>query len=293
MSNREATRPVVKISIEDLKDHPRQSEAFGDLSSDRIQELAADLKQNGQRTPIEVTPDQIIICGHQRVRAAKMLGWKQINAVVREDLAEEGAAAVFERLLNDNLRRRQLDPLAQARCYKLLKDNASKLPYERRKEYQGQDLRDRLGKEFNMSGRNLDRLVRILSTPLEVQHAVSANRLSLKSAGQVAGAATELQKKIAAEIKAGGDPEEVVKKHAPKPPAKQITSCDAVAIFLRHLEADVPDMEARVKELKPFRQRDVEILKSASTLIERLLNEVEVKEPTASPGSQEAPRTMR
>ena len=33
--------------------------------------------------PLQVLPDGTIISGHQRVRAAKLLGWSHIEAVVR------------------------------------------------------------------------------------------------------------------------------------------------------------------------------------------------------------------
>src|SRR5262245_41952849 len=137
-------RETVNVKIADLSTHPRQTEVFGDLPEDKILELAADLERNGQKTPIEVTPDYVIICGHQRVRAAELLAWTEIQAVIRDDLAGEGDASVFEQLVKDNLNRRHLDQLSQARCYQALKANALKLPCARRKADDPVDIRDRL-----------------------------------------------------------------------------------------------------------------------------------------------------
>src|SRR5439155_36382 len=67
--------------------------------------------------------------------------------------------AVFDRLVSDNLNRRQLDPLGQARCYQKLKENASALPGKGRSADAGIDLRDRLARRFNISVRNLDQWV--------------------------------------------------------------------------------------------------------------------------------------
>src|SRR5215813_12319778 len=96
-------RETLNVKIAALSTHPRQAELFGDLPEEKILELAADLERNGQKTPIEITPDNVIICGHQRVRAAELLEWTEIKAVIRDDLAEEGDASVFEQLVKDNL----------------------------------------------------------------------------------------------------------------------------------------------------------------------------------------------
>src|SRR5262249_7621186 len=226
---------VYKASLKDLEPHPRQQEVFADLPDEQLEELAVDMKLNGQLVPIEVMPDGTIICGHQRVKAAKKLGWDSVKAVIREDLAAQGEAAVFDRLVSDNLNRRQLDPLGQARCYQKLKENASKLPRKARAAYSGMDLRDVLAKRFKMSGRTLGRWLRVLSTPLEVQRAVSENRLSLASAGRVAGADQAIAEMIATEIRLGKDPEEVVADNLPKKSGKQVNDRKAVMTFIRHL----------------------------------------------------------
>src|SRR5215510_5112745 len=104
MSNIQVTREVVKFPIEDLKNHPRQAEFFRGLSDAELRNLAEDMKP-GLRVPIEILPDGTIIMGHQRVRAARLLGWERIDAVIRYDLEEQGEAAVLELLIKDNLDR--------------------------------------------------------------------------------------------------------------------------------------------------------------------------------------------
>jgi ParB-like chromosome segregation protein Spo0J len=47
---------------------------FGDLSAAELAPLAADMKVNGLRDPVEVLPHGTIIGGNQRVRAARLLG---------------------------------------------------------------------------------------------------------------------------------------------------------------------------------------------------------------------------
>ena len=89
---------VEEWELGSLKEHCRQAELFGDVPDDEFDELAESLQREGQRQPIEILPDGTIIAGHQRVRAARHLGWTSIRAVVRHDLAAAGPAAVEQHL---------------------------------------------------------------------------------------------------------------------------------------------------------------------------------------------------
>lgn len=271
----QCTRTIIKVKVAELKPHPQQSSLFSGLSDEGIKELAEDMKKNGQLTPIEITPDNVIICGHQRYAAALLLGLTELSAWVRDDLPSE--ADVVIRMVEDNLTRQHLDPLSQARCYRVLKENVAKLPPAKRRQYQGTDTRDRLAKQFNMSGRSLDRLLRLLNTPIEVQRAVSANKLSMKAAGQVAGQKEDVQEAIAGEIGAGAPPEDVVKAHIPQKKGKRMLNSAATASFFRHLREDIPDMEARLPELEPFNEAQVDTLKTAKEVIDELINTVGVQ----------------
>src|SRR5206468_3291264 len=74
------------------------------------------------------------------------------------------------------------------------------------------NLSEQLAKRLGCSRRNLDRYLRVTLTPLEVQQAFDRDQLGLVPAGRVAGLAPDEQQQIAAEIRAGGDPEAVVRK---------------------------------------------------------------------------------
>jgi len=74
------------------------------------------MDEEGQIEPIEITPGYLVICGHLRIEAAKRLGWTEISAWIRRDLAEAGDEAVEKRLIEGNLVRRQLTDLDCARA---------------------------------------------------------------------------------------------------------------------------------------------------------------------------------
>jgi ParB family chromosome partitioning protein len=107
-----------KWTIARLKEHPKQADLFGDVTDEELKALAENMRINGLQQPIEVLPDGTIVCGYQRVRAARVLGWKRIEVVVRDDLFRAGPLAVETRLIDDNFHRRQLSPLGRARCMK-------------------------------------------------------------------------------------------------------------------------------------------------------------------------------
>jgi hypothetical protein len=147
------------------------------------------------------------------VRAAKELGWEEIEVWVREDLDAEGDVAVELRLIGDNLHRRHLDKLDLARSYRRLRELEQNLPREKRHLSCGGDLRDVIARKLGgQSGRNHDRYLRVLETPTEVQEAFSQGKLSLIEAGRVAGLSPDVQDRIAVTIRAGEKPKEMVKR---------------------------------------------------------------------------------
>jgi ParB/RepB/Spo0J family partition protein len=266
-----AKNQVIDVLIDDLKAHPRQGEIFSDLGDAQLEDLAKSLKTEGQNTPIEITPDRVTICGHQRLKAARSLGWKKIKAKVRQDLADEGEASIFDRLVQDNVNRRQLDKLGQARCYKALKENAKKSPRSKEEGQAQGDLRDRLATQFKVEGRTLDRWLKVLETPIEVQEAVSAKKLTMDAAGRVAGATKEIKKKVVARLKAGENPKSVVAELLPVKKKIQEDNYDVVQRLLRHLRKDVKDLMANTEYKKALIPENVAFLRQAISAIEALI----------------------
>jgi ParB family chromosome partitioning protein len=193
-------KKFVDLPLSKLKPHPRNRELYARRSRQQIEELAEDMKKNGQTEEVEVTPDGIIISGHGRCEAAKLLGWKTIRCWVRHDLAEAGFHAVETRLIEANLYRRQMSRLDMVRSYQRLKSLAkSKGRYDASMDIKG-DLRDMLAKRFGMSGRNLDRWLQVLTLPLTLQEAVDQNTLKLIEAVKIAVEPKKVQELISDRI---------------------------------------------------------------------------------------------
>ena len=91
------------MKIEDLKPHKRNSEFFDDMTGEKWQEFLDSIKTSGVIEPIVVTQDKVIVSGHQRVRACKELGIKEILAEVR---VYEDEDKIIKDLLETNIRQR-------------------------------------------------------------------------------------------------------------------------------------------------------------------------------------------
>ena len=236
--NIETTKQVVKWKLADLKPHPLQATFFTDLPFHLLRDLGEDMRQRGQKEPLEILPDGTIVCGHQRTRAALFLGWDEIDVWVNRELAEHGDLAVEQRLIEDNLARRNLDKLNLVRCYQRLNEMANDTPEERLRYHQRGRIRDVVGVRLGMSGRTLERYLRILDAPREVQDAFRAGRVSLVNASKVAGLPKEAQEQLAANLRGGADAKHAV---AARLTGREMDPLDAtVGAFIRGLTGTDP-----------------------------------------------------
>jgi len=262
---------IQKWQIKDLKPHPRQAEFFQDLPFHLLRDLAQDMQDRGQKEPLEILPDGTIVCGHQRTRAAKMLRWEEIDVWVNHELAAQGDLAVEQRLIEDNLTRRNLDRLDQVRCYKRLVEMARETPEQRRRSHQRGRLRDIVGSRLGISGRTLERYLRVLNAPREVQDAFKAGQISLVHASKVAGLPIKVQQQLAADLRADADPKQAVQARLAgrKPDPLDAT----LGTFIRSLERNVEALEGHVTHVPSLSVYDTSILERAHRLIEQVLHQ--------------------
>ena len=232
-----AAAKAVSKRVTELRPHKLQAQVYQDLTDAELQALADDIRVNGLRHPIEITPDGVVICGHQRLRAVMLLGWKRILCIVRYDLAAEGDAAVERRLVEDNLNRRNLGRLGIVRACAALMRITSK------EDIQGTTLRDHIAVRFNLSGRTIDRHLKFLAAPTAVQEAWDRRQLTDGDMRRVLQASPRRQKQIAEQILAGKQPKEAVReisKPAERPTPTVEAHVSRVVRALTQLRAALP-----------------------------------------------------
>jgi ParB-like chromosome segregation protein Spo0J len=277
-----AKKKVTNRKISSLRPHPKQ-EFFPDLPPDELNRLAESMKRRLDEA-IEILPDGTIISGHQRVKAAKLLGWKEIRCWVRHDLAEQGAEAVERRLIEANFHRRQLSPLEKARCFRRLLELERDKP-RRNGELKG-DLRDYLAGQFGYSGRNLERWVKVLDTPLEIQQAVTGQKLKLEVGEDVAALPKETQDEIASKIREGAEPKQAVAEHL-MATVSQPGPDTAYRRLRRNLEQVVPVLANGFEDVYlRYRRRDLPLLRRGNKVLAKLIARIEKMAKEESPETE-------
>jgi ParB family transcriptional regulator, chromosome partitioning protein len=135
------------------------------FNDDKLQELAASIKEQGVIQPIIVHRAGSgfqLIAGERRWRASRLAGLKTIPALVKEATKRE----FLEMALIENIQREDLNPLEAAEAYKRLQEEF-KLTQE--------DLAKRVGKERS----TVTNFLRLLGLPKEVKHDLATGALSM------------------------------------------------------------------------------------------------------------------
>ncbi|MGL4850247.1 MAG: ParB/RepB/Spo0J family partition protein [Clostridium sp.] len=113
----ESKKDSMMISLNKIKAYAEQPRKFFD--NENIAELAESIKNHGIIQPILLRKEKsgyVIVAGERRFRAAKMIGLKEVPAIVRELTEKE----VLEISLIENIQREDLNPIEEAIAYKKL-----------------------------------------------------------------------------------------------------------------------------------------------------------------------------
>jgi ParB/RepB/Spo0J family partition protein len=271
MTSTRKEKRIEKWPLDSLKPHPQQNNIFQLPTAEDIKQLAHSMQTQPSTTLVEVLSDGTIVCGHSRVQAAQLNGWTEIEVWVRDDLDEPDA--VTRRLIEDNYLRRQLSPLDQARCIKELFEIEKK-----NKTVKGKgNLRDQIAAELKMSGRNLERYLNLLKTPMEVQAAFDQKSLSLEQASRVAGMKADTQKEIALAIAQGENPQEAVGRYLTQNQTWKQKPGNCSSKYLRSLAAWKVKTNQRMSAITSVAPADVKVLQDAKNVIDELLQRAEPK----------------
>lgn len=92
-----------QINVTELKPHPRNNEFFDDMTGEKWIEFLESIKSRGVIEPIVITPDKIIVSGHQRVRACKELG---ISIIMCDVHTYDNDDQILQDLIETNVKQR-------------------------------------------------------------------------------------------------------------------------------------------------------------------------------------------
>lgn len=156
---------IIEMEVESIVPNPDQPRLHFDESA--IAGLAESIKSVGLIEPIIVRKNKdeenqyFVVAGERRLRAMKHLGEKTIKAVVIEADEEKN----FTIALIENIQREDLDPIEEAKAYRLLV-NKFKLKQN--------EIASRVGKERA----SVANAMRLLNLPEDMQEALSEGGIS-------------------------------------------------------------------------------------------------------------------
>ena len=154
---------IIDLGILDVHPNPDQPRTHFDEAS--IEELSESIKAVGLIQPIivrKVGEGYQIVAGERRYRAAKLAELRTIRAIVIEANEEQN----FSIALIENVQRQNLDPIEEAKAYKVLINRFS---------LKQSDVAHQVGK-----GReSIANALRLLNLPSEIQESLSEGRISV------------------------------------------------------------------------------------------------------------------
>ena len=154
---------IVNINIDELRPNPYQPrKKFDDTA---LSDLAASIKEHGIFQPIIVKKSikgYEIIAGERRVRASKLVGLKEVPAIIR-NLDDE---QMMEIALLENLQRENLSAIEEAIAYESM---IKKLEI----------TQEELSKKIGKSRSHVTNILGLLRLPKEVQNMIANNQISM------------------------------------------------------------------------------------------------------------------
>lgn len=111
------SKQIININVDEIFPNTYQPRRY--FNEDALQELSASIKEHGIIQPITVRKRGEkfeLVAGERRWRAAKLLGLKEIPAIIME-LTEKN---ILEVSLIENIQRQDLNPIEEAIAYKKL-----------------------------------------------------------------------------------------------------------------------------------------------------------------------------
>ena len=159
-----AREGFAEIPIDQLRPNPRQPRHRFD--DEALAELASSIQRHGVLQPLLVSEDgperYLLVTGERRWRASRIAGLTVVPAVIRERLED---ADQLELALVENLQRRDLTPLEEARAFEHLRKSLGLSQAE---------IATRVGMDRSTIANSL----RLLKLPAVVQELVEGGDLS-------------------------------------------------------------------------------------------------------------------
>ena len=195
------------MDVDKLNPHPKNKYFFDDIDGEPWVAFLESIKTSGVIEPIIVSaPDFTIVSGHQRVRACKKLGIKQVAV---EERTFESEDEILKQLIETNIRQRGVgntNAVKLGRCIKELEriygiKNGNNQHTDRVSHNEQPTTQKDLAEQLDISKAQLNRYKSLADLIPELQSAVESGQITATTAmGFVKKLSPEEQKKLAESI---------------------------------------------------------------------------------------------
>jgi len=166
-------KSIQMIALDKL--HPFKNHPFKVLDNEEMEELVESIREKGIVTPAIVRKrtngEYELISGHRRKRAAELAGLNEMPVLVRE-LTDDEAVII---MADSNLQREHILPSEKAFAYRM------KLEAMRHPGVKGKASSKEAGKDFNDSGRQVQRYIRLTYLIPDLLEYVDQNHLTVQA----------------------------------------------------------------------------------------------------------------
>ncbi len=162
---------VIQVPIVKIKSNPLQPRS--DFDHEGLEELTNSIKEHGILQPLILTEEgdgYQVVAGERRLRAAKILEFKTIPAIIR-DIKEQQK---LELALVENIQRKDLNPIEEAVAFQRLIDEFSL-------------TQEAVAKRLGKSRSAVTNTLRLLTLPSEIQKAVITGKINYSTARVIVG----------------------------------------------------------------------------------------------------------
>ena len=187
-----------QVNPKELVSHPENDYYFDKMEESKWGDFKESIKKNGLFEAPIVTPENLIVSGHERVRACIELGINEIEVEEREFKNDE---SVLTCLIETNLQQRgsiggsviKMARRIQAleRCYNIRHGNNS---WGGSEIISAQKTQDQLAADFGMSARNLRIIRNLADLPAEFQAMVDSGKITPTAAAKLIVGLTSQEK---------------------------------------------------------------------------------------------------
>lgn len=177
------------MDVDKLKPHPKNNYFFDDIEGEPWTAFIESIETSGVIEPIIVSaPDLTIVSGHQRVRACKKLGIKQVAVEERTFDSED---EILKQLIETNIRQRGIgnaNPVKFGRCIAELEriyGIRQGRPSEENETNGRNKTQSDLAEDLGVDKKTLQRAKKLAELPEELQQMVMDGKVTASTASRV------------------------------------------------------------------------------------------------------------